>query len=79
MNLKDFRKPVGGFVKSLNRDSTQYKIAKRYGFVVELEKPVIFYFETMAKKQPRQVLPTDNKLVKVPLNQEKNRLLYKIL
>ncbi len=45
MSLEEFRKLVGGFIKSLNRDSTQYKIAKRYGFVVEVEKPVVFYFE----------------------------------
>ncbi len=79
MNLEDFRKLVGGFLKSLNRDSTQYKIAKRYGFVVEVEKPVIFYFETMAEKQSRQALSTDNKLVKNPFTQEENRLLHKIL
>ena len=46
MSIEEFRKLVGGFVKSLNRDSTQYKIAKRYGFVVEVEKPVVFYFES---------------------------------
>jgi hypothetical protein len=46
MSLEDFRELVFGFVKSLNRDSTQYKIAKRYGFIVEVEKPLLFYFET---------------------------------
>ncbi len=45
MSIEDFRKLVAGFIKSLNRDSTQYKIAKRYGFIVEIEKPVLFYFE----------------------------------
>ena len=45
MNIEEFRKLIGGFITSLNRDSTQYKIAKRYGFVVEVEKPVLFYFE----------------------------------
>lgn len=49
MNIEDFRKLVGGFITSLNRDSTQYKIAKRYGFVVEIEKPVVFYFEEIEK------------------------------
>jgi len=46
MSIEEFRKLVGGFIKSLNRDSTQYKIAKRYGFIVEVEKKVVFYFET---------------------------------
>jgi hypothetical protein len=45
MSLEEFRNLVGGFLKSLNRDSTQYKIAKRYGFIIEVEQPVVFYFE----------------------------------
>lgn len=50
MKLEDFRKLIGGFVTSLNRDSTQYKIAKRYGFILEVEKPVVFYFEEIMKQ-----------------------------
>ncbi len=59
MSLEDFRKLVGGFIKSLNRDSTQYKIAKRYGFVVEVEKPVVFYFELpeAQQKEPDANIP----------------------
>lgn len=45
MSVEDFRKLVGGFIKSLNRDSTQYRIAKRYGLLQEVEKPVVFFFE----------------------------------
>ncbi|GAB3937540.1 HNH endonuclease [Larkinella terrae] len=45
-SLEGFRQLIAGFLKSLNRDSTQYKIAKRYGFIQEVEKPVVFYFET---------------------------------
>ncbi len=45
--LEYFRKSIVGFVKSLNRDSTQYKLAKRYGLVTEEEKEVTFYFETL--------------------------------
>ncbi len=41
---------VGGFLSSLNRDSVQYRIAKRYGFVEEVIKPVVFYFETCIDK-----------------------------
>ncbi|GAB2579613.1 hypothetical protein GCM10027190_31620 [Spirosoma areae] len=41
MSLEEFRTLIGGFLNSLNRDSTQNKIAKRYGFVEEVEKPVV--------------------------------------
>lgn len=52
MSLEEFRRLVGGFLTSLNRDSTQYKIAKRYGFIQEVVKPVVFYFEScIAQKQ----------------------------
>ena len=46
MSLEKFRALVSGFIVSLNRDSTQYKIAKRYGLIKEDIKPVSFYFET---------------------------------
>lgn len=46
-SLDSFRRTIQGFVKSLNRDSTQYKFAKRYGLVVETEQEVKFYFETL--------------------------------
>lgn len=45
MSLESFRKVIAGFKKSLNRDSTQYKFAKRYGLIEETEKEVKFYFE----------------------------------
>lgn len=45
MNLEDFRKLIEGFRKHLNEFSTQYKISKRYGLVVEVLAPVEFYFE----------------------------------
>ena len=47
LSLEEFRKLISGFINSLNRDSTQYKIAKRYGLVEEIDKPVVFYFETI--------------------------------
>ena len=46
MSIEDFRKLVSGFITSLNRDSVQYRVAKRYGLLEEIEKPVVFYFET---------------------------------
>lgn len=45
MSLDSFRKIIGGFITSLNRDSTQYKFAKRYGLLEEREVEVKFYFE----------------------------------
>ncbi len=49
--LEQFRDLITNFIRSLNRDSTQYKIAKRFGLVVEVEKPVTFYFETYNPRQ----------------------------
>jgi len=46
-DLESFRRLITGFMKHLNEVSTQYKIAKRYGLVVEETKPVVFYFETL--------------------------------
>ena len=46
-SLEDFRNLIAGFMKHLNEVSTQYKLAKRYGLVVEEIKPVVFYFETL--------------------------------
>jgi hypothetical protein len=45
MSLEEFRALISGFVVSLNRDSTQYKIAKRYGLIDETGLSVRFYFE----------------------------------
>lgn len=45
MNIEEFRAFIGRFINSLNRDSVQYKIAKRYDLIKETKKPVIFYFE----------------------------------
>lgn len=50
MSLEQFRNLIAGFIKSLNRDSTQYKFAKRYGLLRETSKPVVFYFETFKKQ-----------------------------
>lgn len=45
--LEEFRNNIKQFVNSLNQYSTQYKFAKRYGLVLETEKEVKFYFETV--------------------------------
>lgn len=51
-SLESFRRLVAGFIDSLNNYSTQYKIAKRYGLVVEQPKEIVFYFETIDGKWP---------------------------
>lgn len=49
LSLENFRQLIGGFIKSLNRDSTQYKFSKRYGLIEEKEAEVKFFFETYGK------------------------------
>jgi hypothetical protein len=49
MNLEQFRKSIAAFMKHLNEISTQYKIAKRYGLIIETDIEVKFYFETFGK------------------------------
>lgn len=49
-SVEDFRALITGFKKHLNEVSTQYKIYKRYGMVQEVDKPVVFYFETYNKQ-----------------------------
>ena len=59
MKLEQYRQLVEGFMKHLNERNTQYKIAKRFGLVVEQVKPVIFYFEQieMEKKASNNLQP----------------------
>ena len=45
MSLEDFRSLIKGFMKHLNEKSTQYKVAKRYGLIVENDIDVLFHFE----------------------------------
>ncbi|MDB5199160.1 MAG: hypothetical protein JWO92_1123 [Chitinophagaceae bacterium] len=47
MSLEQFRESIQQYVQSLNLYSVQYKIAKRYGLIEEINKPVVFYFETI--------------------------------
>ncbi len=49
MSLEDFRNNITGFVKSLNRDNVQFKVAKRYGLIKETPRPIVFYFESFKK------------------------------
>jgi hypothetical protein len=51
-SLEGFRSLIYGFINSLNRDSVQYKVAKRYGLVNETGIEVKFYFETLTQNKP---------------------------
>ena len=51
LSLEGFRNLIQNFTTSLNRDSTQYKIAKRYGLIEETQKRVIFYFEKVQESE----------------------------
>lgn len=44
-SIEGFRATIKGFIKSLNRDSTQYKFSKRYGLLEEKDIEVKFWFE----------------------------------
>lgn len=44
-SLESFRNSIKGYMTHLNDKSTQYKVAKRYGLVSEIDIPVKFYFE----------------------------------
>jgi len=50
-SLEQFRNNIKQFVNSLNKYSTQYKFAKRYGLVTETNTDVKFYFETFKKQE----------------------------
>ena len=49
MSIEEFRKQIEGFINSLNKRITQYKLAKRYGLVEETGIKVEFWFEKYEK------------------------------
>ncbi len=53
-DLETFRMVLTNTVRGLNKNSTQYKFAKRYGLVEEIIKPVVFYFETLEKQSTHE-------------------------
>ena len=46
-DLELFRKELSEQVKRLNDYSSNYRIAKKYGQIVETPNPIVFYFETI--------------------------------
>jgi 5-methylcytosine-specific restriction endonuclease McrA len=43
--IEDFRKQISYLVSGLNKNSSQYKFAKRFGLIVETNIEFKFYFE----------------------------------
>lgn len=54
MSIEQFRFQIERFIHSLNTNITQYKIAKRYGLVIETKIPVVFYFEKVMQEKVEQ-------------------------
>jgi len=46
-----FRSQIAAFINSLNQYHSIYRFAKRYGLIEETNKPVVFYFETIAANE----------------------------
>lgn len=42
-----FRSEIEAQIERLNKWNSSYKFAKRYGLLSEINKPVVFYFETL--------------------------------
>ena len=49
--LEDFRFQLTQLVERCNKHSAAYRIAKRFGLVSEINKDVVFYFETLITKE----------------------------
>lgn len=48
--LEGFRVELSQQLERANNYSANYRMAKRYGQVVETPKPIVFYFETLNQK-----------------------------
>lgn len=48
-HLELFRNEIKEQINRLNKNSSNYRFAKRYGLIKETVKPIIFYFETINK------------------------------
>jgi 5-methylcytosine-specific restriction endonuclease McrA len=46
-NLESFRRSIQQQVRKCRDYSRNFRMAERYGLVREVEKPIVFYFETL--------------------------------
>ena len=47
-DLELFRRELSEQIDRLNKRSSNYRIAKKYGLLIETLKPIVFYFEKMS-------------------------------
>jgi 5-methylcytosine-specific restriction endonuclease McrA len=45
MSIETWRKELSLKIMRLNRDSSQYRLMKRFGLIIETKNEIIFYFE----------------------------------
>lgn len=50
-DLEFFRSELSEQLKRANKTSANYRMAKRYGQVIETPKPIVFYFEKIGYNQ----------------------------
>lgn len=48
-SLEEFRNEIKMQVERARRNSSQFRRAERYGLIVEIKKPIQFYFEKIGK------------------------------
>jgi len=53
-NLESFRRSIQQQVRKCRDYSRNFRMAERYGLVREIEKPIVFYFESLST--PKTVL-----------------------
>ena len=49
-DLELFRHEISEQIKWLNEYNANYRLAKRYGLIQEIDRPIIFYFEQLKPK-----------------------------
>jgi len=52
-DLELFRDELSMQVKRVNKVSAGYRMAKRYGQIIETPKPIVFYFETLKQEDKK--------------------------
>lgn len=52
--VEQFRKLIASTIDKLRRNSTQYRIASRFGVIAETDREVEFYFEQITTTTPKE-------------------------
>lgn len=51
MSLEEFRGELGRQVERARRDSVNFRNAEKFGLVQVVEKPIVFYFESLTQNE----------------------------